>query len=112
MPRARYNLEYNASVPRLNPSPGDDVVDPDWEFIPYDTEEDSQELIPRGERPVMNDNNNLSQRQETWHEDDHEYYARLHVTLIGAGMENYPIFLGTVYWTVSRSSYGRGRFSV
>ncbi len=61
---------------------------------------------------VMNDSDNPSQRQETWHEDDHEYYARLHVTLIVAGMENYPIFLGTVYWIVSRSSYGRGRFSV
>ncbi len=61
---------------------------------------------------VMNDSDNPSQRQETWHEDDHEYYTRLHVTLVGAGMENYPIFLGTVYWTVSRSSYGRGRFSV
>ncbi len=52
---------------------------------------------------VMNDSDKPSQRQETWHEDDHEYYTRLHVTLIGAGMENYPIFLGTVYWTVSRS---------
>ncbi len=61
---------------------------------------------------VMNDPDNPGQRQEVWHEDDHEYYARLHVTLIGAGMENYPIFLGTVYWTISRSSYGRGRFSV
>ncbi len=61
---------------------------------------------------VMNDSDNPSQRQETWHADDHEYYTRLHVTLVGAGMENSPIFLGTVYWTISRSSYGRGRFFV
>jgi hypothetical protein len=50
----------------------------------------------------MNDLYNTRQRQETWHDDDHEYYTRLHVTLVGVGMENYPIFLGTVYWTVSR----------
>ncbi len=46
---------------------------------------------------VMNDTDNPSQRQETWHDDDYEYYTWLHVTLVGAGMENYPIFLSTVY---------------
>ncbi len=59
----------------------------------------------------MNNIDNLSSRQETWHDVYHEYYARLYVTLVGAGMENYPVFPGTVYWTVSRSSYGRGRFT-
>jgi hypothetical protein len=61
---------------------------------------------------VMNDSDNTSQRQEIWHDDDHEYYTRLHAMLVRAGMENYPIFLGMVNWTVSPSSYGRGRFSV
>ncbi len=60
----------------------------------------------------MNDTNNPSQRQEIWHDDGQEYYTGLHVTLVGAGMENQPVFLGTVYWTVSRSSYGCGRFTV
>jgi hypothetical protein len=50
---------------------------------------------------IMNDTDNPSQRQETWHDDDHEYYTRLHVTLVVAGIENYPPFLSTVYWTVS-----------
>jgi hypothetical protein len=60
MPRAQYNLECHSSLPRLNPAPGDDVVDPDWEFIPYNPDEDSQELIHRGERSVMNDTDNPS----------------------------------------------------
>ncbi len=72
MPRAQYNLEYHSSPPRLNPAPGDDVVEPDWVFISYNPDEDSQELIPRGKRPVMNDSDNPSQRQEIWHDDDHE----------------------------------------
>jgi hypothetical protein len=61
---------------------------------------------------VMNDTDNPSLSQETWHDNNHEYFTRLHVMLVGAGMENDPLFLGTVHWTVLRSSYGRGRFMV
>jgi hypothetical protein len=50
---------------------------------------------------VMNDSDNPSQQQEAWHDNDHEYYTRLHVKLVGAGMKNYPIFLGMVYRSVS-----------
>jgi hypothetical protein len=49
------------------------------------------------ENGVMNDTDNPSLGQETWHNDNHEYYTRLHVKLVEAGLEKYPIFLGTVY---------------
>ncbi len=113
MSSVRYDLQYHISAPHLNPFPGDDVVDPDWENIPYNPEDrDSQELIPRGKHPVMKNTDNRSQRHEAWHENDHEYYTQLDVTLLGACMKNYPIFLAMVNWTVSRSSYRRGRFTV
>ncbi len=60
----------------------------------------------------MNDTDNPSLRQETWHDDNHDYYTRLHAMLVGAGLEDYLIMLGTVDWTVSQSSYRREEFTV
>lgn len=116
----RHTVACDITLPRSNLTPDSNVSDPDWEFVypfsysdfdqPASAVFDLQEPILGGEPPVMTHLDDYQPRAQRWTCNNKEYYQYLEVTLTGAGMEETPIHMGTIYWKVWRSTLGRGKF--